>query len=125
MDALSKSVEFGSQTAAHIRTDEDLAVLRGRADFQALVTRQQAADEAAALAARAGSGTSEERLKAGQEALAARARLAREEPRSRRHRADLAASQHAIGQVLADLGRLDEAEKALKEALAARDALAG
>ena len=125
MDALRQSIEMGSQTAAHMRTDEDLAILRGRADFQALVARKQAAEEAAALAGRAGSGTPEEKLEAGQEALAARAKLAREEPRSRRHRADLAASQHAVGQVLADLGRLDEAEKTLKEALAAREALAG
>ena len=108
-----------------MRADEDLAILRGRADFQALVARKQAADEAAALAGRAGSGTSEEKLEAGQKALAARARLVKEDPRSRRHRADLAASQHAIGQVLADLGRLDEAEKTLNEALAAREALAG
>jgi tetratricopeptide (TPR) repeat protein len=123
MDALRRSIEVGSQTAAHMRADEDLAILNGRADFQALVARKQAAEEAAALAAQGGSGTSHEKLKAEQEALAARARLVKEDPRSRRLRADMAASQHAVGQVLTDLGRLDEAEKALKEALAARDAL--
>ena len=46
---------------------------------------------------------------------------AREEPREPSPSRRPAASQHAIGQVLADLGRLDEAEKTLKEALAARE----
>jgi serine/threonine protein kinase/tetratricopeptide (TPR) repeat protein len=124
MDALRQSIEKGSETAAHMRADADLAILRGRADFQGLVARKQAAEEAAAQAGRAGAGTSQEKLKAEQEALAARARLVKEDPRSRRHRADMAASQHAVGRVLTDLGRLDEAEKALNEALAARAALA-
>ena len=49
----------------------------------------------------------------------------KEDPQSRRHRADLAASQHSIGQILADLGRLVEAEKTLKDALKVRETLAG
>ncbi len=123
MDSLRRSIEMGAENAEKMRTHEDLAILRGRADFQSLVARKQAAEEAAALAKRGESGTGAEKLKAGQEALAARAKLALEDPRSRRHRADMAASQHAIGQVLTDLGRLDEAVKTLKEALASREAL--
>jgi tetratricopeptide (TPR) repeat protein len=125
LDALRQSIELGSQTAQHIRTDADLAILRGRADFQALVARKQAEEDAAALARRGDAATPEEKLKAGRELLAARAKLAEADPRSRRHRADLAASQHAIGQVLADLDRLAESETTLKEALAVREALAG
>jgi serine/threonine protein kinase/tetratricopeptide (TPR) repeat protein len=122
--ALRQSIETGSVTAAQMAADQDLEILRGRGDFQALLARKKKVEEAAALARRGESGTLEEKLAAGREALAVRAQLAAEDARSLRHRADLAASQHAIGQVLADLGRLDEAEKALKEALAARDALA-
>src|SRR5262249_7177255 len=91
MDALRQGIEKASATAAQMRANEDLAILRDRADFRALIACQQAAEEAAALTARAGSGTSEARLKAGQAAVAAHAKLAGEEPRSRRHRADLAA----------------------------------
>ncbi len=124
MDALRQSIEMGSQTAAHVRADEDLEILRGRADFQGLVALKKADEEAVALIRRGDSATPEEKIKAHREILAARAKLAGEDPRNRRHRADLAASQHAVGQVLADLGRRDEAEKTLKEALAAREELA-
>jgi serine/threonine protein kinase/predicted Zn-dependent protease len=124
IDALRQSIVLGSPTAQHIRTDEDLAILRGRADFQALVAQQKANEDAAALAQRGTPGKPEEQLKVRQELLAARAKLAQEDPRNRRHRADLAASQHAVGQVLADLLRYDEAETTLKQAVAAREALA-
>ena len=124
IDSLRRSIEIGSQTIRHIQTDDDLEILRSRADFQTLVARKRADEAAATLARQGESGTPEEQLKARREALAARAKLAHDDPQSRRHRADLAASQHAVGQVLADLGRIDEAEKTLKEALAARLALA-
>ena len=125
MDSLRRSIEGGGESAEHIRTDEDLEILRSRSDFQALAARKQEDEEAAALARRGESDSHEEKLKAQQEALAARAKLVKEDPQSRRHRADLAASQHSIGQILADLGQLVEAEKTLKDALKVRETLAG
>jgi serine/threonine protein kinase len=124
IDALRQSIEVVSQTAEHMLADDDLAILRGRADFQGLVARQKSNEDAAARSPREGSGTPEEKLEAQQEALVAQAKKASEEARGRRHRADLAASQHAVGLVLADLGRFEEGEKTLKEALDARLGLA-
>jgi serine/threonine-protein kinase len=124
IDALRQSIEVGSETAAHMLADDDLAILHGRTDFRELVARQKSNEEVAVLAPREGSGTQEEKLKAQQEALVGRAKKAGEETRARRHRADLAASQHAVGLVLADLKRFDQAEKTLKEALEARLGLA-
>ena len=115
MDALRQSKGTAAVTFAHMRDDPDLEILHGRADFQALLARKKA-DEAAAPARSEGSATTEAKLKAHQEAQAAQAKLADNEARDRRHRADLAASQHAVGQVLGDLGQFDEAERNLKEA---------
>jgi tetratricopeptide (TPR) repeat protein len=124
IDALRQSIEVVSQTAAHILADDDLAILRGRADFQALVAWQESNEAAAGRSPREGSGTPEEKLKAQQKALAAQAKKASDEARGRHHRADLAASQQAVGLVLTDLGRFGEGEKTLKEALDARRGLA-
>jgi serine/threonine protein kinase/predicted Zn-dependent protease len=124
IDALRQSIEVGPQTVLHMRADDDLAILRGRADFRELIARQKSNEEAAALSTRDEPGASEQKLEAEQEAVAARAKIVLEEARGRRHRADLAASQHAVGLVLADLERFDEAEKTLKEALTARLGLA-
>jgi serine/threonine protein kinase/tetratricopeptide (TPR) repeat protein len=124
LDALRQSIEIGSQTSSHMREDTDLDVLRGRADFQTLVARTKADEEAAALSRHGKAETAQEKLLAHKEALAAQTRSADNQKRDRRHRADLVASQHAVGQILADLGRFAEAENTLKEALAARLALA-
>jgi eukaryotic-like serine/threonine-protein kinase len=128
IDSLRQSIEVGDKNAtymaADMAADKDLEILRGRPDFQALLARKKAAEDASSLLRREKSQTREEKLKAHQLSLAARAKMAEKDPRDRLHRADLAASQHAVGQVLTDLGRRDEAEKTLKEALAARQALA-
>ena len=124
LDALRQSIEIGSQTSSHMREDSDLDVLRGRADFQTLLARTKADEEAAALSRHGKAETDEEKLKAHKEDLAAQTRSADNQKRDRRHRADLLASQHAVGQVLTDLGRFAEADNTLKEALAARVALA-
>ena len=117
------SFDGGSQTAEHIRTDPDLDILHGRADFQALVAQRKAAEIATSLAKRGESGSPVEKLKVQREVLEARAKLAKDQPRSVQHRADLAAAQYAVGQVLGDLDRFDEALKSLNEALTVRAAL--
>jgi tetratricopeptide (TPR) repeat protein len=106
-----------------MRTDLDLEILRGRADFLALVARKKAAEDASTLLHRADSGSALEKLKSQQTARDAQAKLVALNPRSFRSRADLAASQHAVGQILGDLDRSDEALKSLKDALAVRIAL--
>ena len=90
----------------------------------ALVARVKAAEEAAALVKKGEIGLPEEKLKVQRDALATRSRLVKEDSQSRHYRADQAASQHSVGQILSDLGRNDEAEKELKSALAIRDSLA-
>jgi serine/threonine protein kinase/Flp pilus assembly protein TadD len=124
MSALARSIDGGSETAEHIRTDPDLEILHGRADFQALVAQRKAAEAATSLAKSAESASPEAKLMIQQEVLEARAKLAKDQPQSAQHRADLAATQYAVGQILGDLDRFDEARKTLKEALAVRTELA-
>ena len=124
ISSLARAIDGESRTAEQIRNDADLEILRGRADFENLVVRKKAAEEATALAQRGDSGSIEEKLKNRQAALAARAKLVSEDPRSVRNRTELAASQYAVGEVLGDLGRFVEAEKNLKDALIERETLA-
>jgi serine/threonine-protein kinase len=123
MEAFRRAVDGGAESAEHIRKDEDLEILRGRPDFQALVARRQADEQAANLATKSGSGTLDERLQAGRDAVALRTKLVTESPQSRHHRADLAASQHSIGQILAGLGQFNDAAKSLQAAVALRESL--
>ena len=117
MKSLSRSLEGESVSAAHMRTDPDLEILRDRPDFRALVDRKAAIEVASAVASRAQTGTPQEKLNAGQQAIDARAaNWARRDPVNLPSVApDLAASQYALGQVLGDVDRFDDAAKAFAQ----------
>ena len=70
MEALRKAIAAGFRNVEWLRTDADLNALRGREDFKALE-----ADLAARVAA-----TSPDKLKASQQALALRQKLAQADP---------------------------------------------
>jgi tetratricopeptide (TPR) repeat protein len=122
LGALRQAVAAGYQDVEEIKASEDLACLRGRSDFKELVARLEEAARADALV-KAATGQAAERLKAQQEALRIRQKLAGEDPGSRRARADLAASLQAIGLIRVDLGQTEEAAQSLAEALEVRKAL--
>jgi tetratricopeptide (TPR) repeat protein len=113
MDALRKAVAAGYRDLEWIRGDSDLNVLRDRADFKSLE-----ADLAGLLAA-----TPPDKLTATQQALALRQKLVEVDPKNKRLRADLAASEHAIALIQLDLGKIEEAQKHLQQAITLRAAL--
>ncbi len=112
IETLRKAIAAGYKDLDHIRRDPDLIALRGRADYKALEADLSAETVAAP-----------DRLKAGQEALDLRQKLAKDDPKSRQLQADLAASQHALALIQFDLGKPDEARKQLQQAIAGREAL--
>ncbi len=68
--------------------------------------------------------SAQEKLREQQELLKDRDLLARENPASQWDRADLGASQLAVGQIQSDLEQYDEAEATLKKSLAVYESLA-
>ncbi|MFL5242673.1 MAG: protein kinase domain-containing protein [Gemmataceae bacterium] len=129
MEALRKSLTAGYKDLKHLKADNDLQVLRDRADFKELVANLEAtlefeerAKKADAVAA-AGK-TPAEKLKATQEALALREKLTAGDPKNQHLRADHAASLHAIGLIQLDLGKTEEAAQSLARSMALRQQLA-
>jgi Tfp pilus assembly protein PilF len=110
MDALRQAVAAGHRDAAGLRDDPALAVLTTRDDFQALLADLKRPAEVQARAAEtaspprpAGPG------RTGAEGAAIRA--------------ELAASQHAVGLIQLGLGHLDEAARSLTQAFELRESL--
>ena len=122
MDALTRAVAAGYKDSRALAANEDLAALRDRADYKALVAGLEVRTRLDQLAAVAGPPA--ERLKANREALSLRESLAAAAPKDRSLQADLAASRQAIGLIQLDLGDADGAARTLAEALAIRERLA-
>jgi tetratricopeptide (TPR) repeat protein/tRNA A-37 threonylcarbamoyl transferase component Bud32 len=122
MQALERAVDLGFKEIDRLQTDEDLHFLRGRADFQALVAKVDAAVKAEATH---GSTplSAEEKSKAQEAALALRLKLAADDPRNRPVQVDLAAGLLSIGLTQVDLGQYDEARKSIGTALTMREQL--
>jgi serine/threonine protein kinase/tetratricopeptide (TPR) repeat protein len=122
MAALKQAVAKGYANVEFMKNDKDLAALRGRRDFKALIVRLE--DEARVRALAKGiKGTPDQRLHLNEEVLAILQKLAAGDPQNKRYRANLATSQHAIGLLEMELGKLDDAARALGQALALRDGL--
>jgi tetratricopeptide (TPR) repeat protein len=111
MDALRQAVANGYRGAPGLRDDPRFKDLRTRDDFKALATDLE---RPSAVQARVAETASPRRPEApgrtGDEGATVRA--------------DLAASQHAIGLIQLGLGDRDEARKSLAEAIALRESLA-
>jgi serine/threonine-protein kinase len=121
--ALRRAVAAGFVAIESLETSPDLAPLRGRTDFRALLDQLRRA-RAEALAGRTKpGGRAGGRLEEDLRTLAVREALARINPTDQRRRADLAASHHAIGLVHLELGQIDEASEWLRRSLADRERL--
>jgi tetratricopeptide (TPR) repeat protein len=122
IEALRQAITLGYKNVEEIKRNDDLASLRERRDFKESVARLEEVVKADSLAGDA-TGPAAERLKAQQEALRIRKKVAGEESHSRQARADVAASLHAIGLIQAELGQMAEAAQSLAQAVEIRTAL--
>src|SRR5262249_1583394 len=113
IEALGKAVAAGFRDVDRLRSARELISLRGRDDFKAL--------EADLVARQAGAAA--DKLKANQQALVHRQKVAQADPHNKRLQADLAASQHATALIQLDLGKVEEAQKHLQQAITLREAL--
>jgi tetratricopeptide (TPR) repeat protein len=111
MDALRKAVTAGLENGEDLMQNEpDLAILRDRRDYMALLVEAPALWQRAEVAkGKAQSATQKQQAAAG--------------PHHRQLQADLAASQHALGRILLSQGKSDEAVEALRQALNMRERL--
>src|SRR5262249_27339670 len=113
IEAMRAALAAGYNDVAQMKTIEDLAPLRPREEFQALV---------ADLVARTATVPSE-KLKASQEALARRQKLAAADRDNNRLQVDLAASYRAVGLLQFQLGQDADAAQSLERAVAMLEAL--
>jgi len=124
VDALTRALADTTRDWSMFEHDHDLDALKGHLDFQALLARRRQTGKRAATGSNQTSTRSaQERLQEQQERMKDGDRLAKENPTSKWNRADLAASQLAVGQLLSDLQRYDEAEAMLKKSLEVRGGL--
>jgi tetratricopeptide (TPR) repeat protein len=124
--ALRKAFDLGFRDVEKLKGDDDLKAIRDRDDFKKLVARADLEERArkAEELARADGTSPDRKLAHNREALEARERLAAADPKDRRLRGDIAASQQAIGLIQLGLDRLDEARAALERARSLREGLA-
>jgi serine/threonine protein kinase/predicted Zn-dependent protease len=122
MKALQDAVAAGLKSVTWLKTQQDLEVLRERADFKELVARLEATARADQLTQTA-RGMPASKLKAQQAALALRQKLAEADPKNIQAQTDLAANLHAIGLLQSELGQRNEAKQSLLRALAIRQSL--
>jgi tetratricopeptide (TPR) repeat protein/tRNA A-37 threonylcarbamoyl transferase component Bud32 len=121
--ALNSAIDRGYKDVDLLRRDDDLAVLRQRADFKAALTRLERVRRADELARAANDLTSVgQQLQAREQELAVRREVLSSAPDSSAHQKDMAASLQAIGIVQRNLNQLDEAARSMAEARALRDA---
>ena len=118
VETLKEAIAAGFRDTARLDSTVELEVLRSREDFRSL-----RAGLVALVSPGAGQTSPAARLKASQQVLGLRQALVASDPKNRRLRSDQAASQHAIGLIQLELGRLDQAAGILAEAMATRDAL--
>jgi serine/threonine protein kinase/tetratricopeptide (TPR) repeat protein len=111
IDALRQAIEAGWSDLDHTRKDRDLDALRSRADFQGLLAKMERAAKVRAV-------------NAERAALDRKAAQVGEPFDDVRRQADLAAGQHALGLLLVDLGRFQEAAQSLEKARLTRQRLA-
>jgi tetratricopeptide (TPR) repeat protein len=114
LDALRKAVAAGLKDVAKLNNNQDFAVLRERTDFKALLVK---------LATSAGQTATVLNANEVSSLMAAQKKQAAADPENRQLQADLAASQHALGLIQLDLGKMEEAEKHLDHAATVRVAL--
>ncbi len=111
VEAFRQAIAAGFRDRDRLQSARVLNALRQRDDFRAL--------EAELLARPA--ATPPDKSRSSTPTLAERRKSAPDDPRLR---ADLSASQHAIGLVLFNLGKIDEARKHFQQAVAFREELA-
>jgi tetratricopeptide (TPR) repeat protein len=114
IDALHKAVAAGLKDVAELNNNQDFAVLRGRAEFKALLVKLEA-----------GAGQTGTVLNASEMAalVAAQKKQVAADPDNRQLQADLAASQHALGMIHFGPGKMDEAQNHIDQAVTLREAL--
>ncbi len=122
--ALRDAVAAGYRDHRRAEGQAEFRALAGRADFQEAMGRLRDAGRAAELAGDGHPAAVVDRIRRGQEARALRDGLVRQDPKNPRHRADLAASHHAIGLLQLQVGQFDEAARALGESAALWKAVA-
>jgi serine/threonine-protein kinase len=113
--ALRRAIAAGWRDRDQLREDPDLACLRDRDDFRALVDER--------LSRGTGSATLTEQWRGGQLALAERERLARAHPDDPARQADLAAAHRSMGLVQIRLGQIDPGLECLRNSIAIRERL--
>jgi tetratricopeptide (TPR) repeat protein len=113
--ALRRAIAAGWRDRDQLREDPDLASLRDRDDFRALVGET--------LSRRTGATTLAEQWRAGQRALADCERLAREHPEDTARQADRAAARRSNGLVQLRLGQIDPGLESLQNSIAIRERL--
>src|SRR5262249_51492474 len=121
--ALQQSVAAGLKYVNWLNNQDDFDILRDRPDFKELVVRIEEAVKADRLAQGASKANAEAKLKAQQEALAIRQKVAREDPGNTQAQMDLATTLQALGGVQSELSQTAEALQSVREALAIRQAL--
>ncbi|MFL5244307.1 MAG: protein kinase domain-containing protein [Gemmataceae bacterium] len=123
MEALKKSVALGYFDSRQFRTDHDLDFLRDREDYKLLEAQVEAKFKQANLTRNSANLALPDRLKANQEVLTLREKLAIADPGNRRLQADLAASKKAIALIYSTQGKLEEAFAILSQAKATCESL--
>src|SRR5262249_35618026 len=121
--ALQQSVAAGLKYVNWLNNQDDFDILRDRPDFKELVVRIEEAVKADKLAQSAAKEKADAKLKAHQEVLALRQKMARANPQNTQAQMDLATSLQALGGVQSELAQTAEALKSVGEALAIRQAL--
>ncbi|MBI1917216.1 MAG: protein kinase [Planctomycetes bacterium] len=120
--ALQQALAAGLKYVSWLKNQDDFEILHQRPDFKDLVSRMEEAVKADRLA-QAAKGKEDAKLKAQQEALAIRQKLAGADPTNTQAQVDLAANLHAVGVLQAELGQTEEASKSLAQALGIRQTL--
>jgi serine/threonine protein kinase len=114
LDALRKAVAAGLKDVAKLKDNQDFAVLREHTEFKALLVK---------LATSAGQTATVLNVHEVSSLMEAQKKQATADPDNRQLQADLAASQHALALIQLDLGKMEEAEKHLDQAVSLREAL--
>ncbi len=123
IDALRRALAAGFKDAARIKSADELTSLRGRRDYQLLMsdleTRIEAERNAANLV------NAEEKLSANKKALESIKGAAESDHDNPRFQSDLAAGRRAVALVLFDLGKIDDAIRTWKEEIDVREKMLG
>jgi len=113
VEALRQAAAAGLEDVKTAMDNKELAVLRSRPDYQALVAKVEASAQQAAMA----------KVQAAMAKVALQKKKAKADPENRQTQADLAASQRTLGMFFFGRGDSDGAIQAFQQALALRQRL--